>query len=217
MSLSADFHRIKETIDKSMASRLLPGRPVTLLAASKGQSAEVIAMAIDLGITDFGENRVAEAYDKWGPIKQRHPHIRLHLIGPLQSNKVKEALELFDVIQTVDRPKLAEAIAKAAPTKKTFFIQVNTGKEPQKSGVLPQDADALIELCQTLGLAIAGLMCIPPADQPPAPHFAYLRSLAQSHGLDELSMGMSDDFETAIRLGSTCIRLGRALFGQRPD
>ncbi len=197
-----------------------------MLAASKGQPASGIIEAIKAGLTDFGENRVQDAYDKWQPIRQAYPHIRLHLIGPLQTNKVKQALELFDVIQTIDRPKLADAIArcgdvemvqeKQSKSPHRFFIQVNTGKEPQKAGIMPEEADALIEYCtKELRLPVSGLMCVPPHQQPPAPHFALLRAIAQKNGLKELSMGMSNDFETAVRMGSTCVRIGRALFGER--
>jgi len=145
----------------------------------------------------------------------------LHLIGPLQTNKVKQALALFDVIQTIDRPKLADAIAGIRDSgfwihDKRFFIQVNIGKEPQKAGVMPEEADALIAYCKsTLQLPVVGLMCVPPNHQPSAPHFAMLREMALRNGLKELSMGMSDDYETAVRMGSTCVRLGRVLFGER--
>lgn len=231
---------IRAGIKKAKDSSPLAAAEVTLLAAGKGQPASLIREAIDAGITDFGENRVQEAYGKWPEIKKRHPHVRLHLIGPLQTNKVKQALALFDVIQTVDRPKLAEAIARELgrgsgesgirgirekentipctpeSLNPQFLVQINTGNEPQKAGVIPEEADALIGYCRDqLRLSIAGLMCIPPAGQPPAPHFALLRQIALRHGLPELSMGMSDDFETAVRMGSTCVRIGRALFGQR--
>ena len=146
--------------------------------------------------------------------------MQLHLIGPLQTNKVKQAMGLFDAIQTVDRPKLAEAIAKNMDGQevitKHFYIQINTGEEPQKAGITPKEADDFIEYCvKKLGLSIIGLMCVPPADQPPAPHFALLKKIADRHGLKELSMGMSGDYETAVRMGSTCVRIGTALFGER--
>ncbi|NBX03326.1 MAG: YggS family pyridoxal phosphate-dependent enzyme [Alphaproteobacteria bacterium] len=202
---------------------------ISLLAASKSQSALLIEEAIAGGVRVFGENRVQEAQDKWPSLRLAHPEVELHLIGPLQTNKVKQALELFDVIQTVDRPKLAEEVASLLSSvsskknagdwklaTKSFYIQVNTGKEPQKAGVLPDEADAFIDYCvKELALPVVGLMCVPPADQPPAPHFALLSQIAQRHGLEKLSMGMSEDFETAIRMGSTCVRLGRALFGER--
>ncbi len=211
---------IRDKIAASQSQSNISGKNVTLLGASKGQSSEVILRFIREGITDFGENRVQEALDKWLPIKEIHPNVRLHLIGPLQTNKVKEALSLFDVIQTLDRPKLAEAIAKIQDSKenagsKTYFIQVNTGEEPQKAGISPTEASDFIAYCRELKLNVVGLMCVPPADLQPAPHFALLRKLALDNGLSQLSMGMSDDFETALRMGSTCVRLGRTLFGER--
>lgn len=198
---------------------------IVLLAASKAQPENAIEDAIKSGVTVFGENRVQEAQTKWPEIKKHHPHVALHLIGPLQTNKVRDALALFDVIQTLDRPKLAEALSreieKSNPrilesSSPRFFIQVNTGKELQKTGISPEEADAFIEYCRNmLRLPVTGLMCVPPHDQPPAPHFALLREIALRHGLKELSMGMSEDFETAIRMGATCVRLGRAIFGKR--
>lgn len=229
----------KEIMDEiailSKKSALGAGK-VTLLAASKEQSVQSIEAAIEAGITHFGENRVQEAQAKWPALKQRYPDLSLHLIGPLQTNKAAAALALFDVIQTLDRPKLAEAMAKElrnwgneewkkknTPVPQSFsssipqfLIQVNTGEEPQKSGVLPQDADAFIRYCRDdLKLPVVGLMCIPPADQPPAPHFALLRKISLENDLHELSMGMSGDYAEAIRMGSTCVRLGRKLFGER--
>lgn len=193
--------------------------PVKILGASKLQSAETIEKEIDSGLFTFGENRVQEAETKWPELKKRHPNVELHLIGPLQTNKVKTALALFDVIQTLDRPKLAEEIGKQwQPGKcatRKFFIQVNMGNEPQKAGVLPENVGVLLNLCRTLQLPIVGLMCIPPANQPPAPHFALLYEIAKNHDLPELSMGMSSDYETAIRMGSTCVRIGSKLFGER--
>jgi PLP dependent protein len=192
---------------------------VRVVAASKGQPLEKIAQAIAQGITAFGENRVQEAQTKWPTIKARHPSIELQLIGPLQTNKLKDALRLFDSIATLDRPRLAEALAReyAAHNKRPeLLIQVNTGEEPQKAGVLPQDADAFIRYCMdTLKLPVIGLMCIPPAGARPAPHFALLNTIAQRHGLKELSMGMSADWQQAVALGATQIRLGTALFGVR--
>lgn len=204
------------------------------MGVSKGQPAEVIEEAIQAGLLLFGENRVQEAKEKWPALRARHPQVEVHLIGPLQTNKVKEALEIFDAIQTIDRPKLAEAIAKelknwgSEEMKKKdssvpqslnssfpqFYIQVNTGKEPQKYGVLPEQADDLIYLCRQLQLPIVGLMCIPPEHQPAAPHFALLKEIAHRHHLPELSMGMSGDYKTAIRMGSTCVRIGTGIFGE---
>ena len=167
----------------------------------------------------FGENRVQEAQSKWPQLRRDYPDIELHLIGPLQSNKVAAAIELFDVIETLDRPKLAEALAaEFARTEKRpqLYVQVNTGAEPQKAGVLPQDLDGFLQFCAELGLKITGLMCIPPVDQLASPHFAMLNQMAKRHELPVLSMGMSSDFELAIQLGATHVRVGSAIFGARP-
>lgn len=212
---------IRHTIEKIRSESPLAAHSSILLGASKGQNVETIERFITAGLADFGENRVQEAAEKWPSLKKRYPHVRLHLIGPLQSNKVKEALALFDVIQTLDRPKLADAIAiqqKSANTPpRSFYVQVNTGEEPQKSGVIPRETSEFIRYCRALHLNIVGLMCIPPADAMPAPHFALLRQLATENDLHALSMGMSSDFETALRMGSNCIRIGTALFGERSD
>jgi PLP dependent protein len=217
MSIGDTVYLIKELIDKIITINGLRSNSAVLLGASKGQPYEKIEEAIKAGVTSFGENRVQEAEAKWPSIRERHAGLSLHLIGPLQTNKVKQALALFDVIQTIDRVKLADAIAQAAPgDHHRFFIQVNIGKEPQKAGVLPEDTASLIEHCRdTLKLRVVGLMCVPPHDKPAAPYFAMLGIMARQHGLTELSMGMSEDYETAIRMGSTCIRLGRGLFGER--
>jgi PLP dependent protein len=199
------------------ASPLANTRPV-ILGATKGQCPDAIEEAIRAGLRAFGENRVQEAEDKWPDIKKRHPQVRVHLIGPLQTNKAVTAVELFDAIQTVDREKLADALADAmqkAGRRPDCYVQINTGKEDQKAGAHPEDADTLIAYCKKLGLPLVGLMCVPPHDQPSAPHFALLRQIAIRHGLKELSMGMSEDFETAIRMGSTCVRIGRGIFGER--
>lgn len=192
---------------------------VTIVAASKTQSTEHIIAAIDAGVTCFGENKVQEAAEKWPAIKAQYPKIELQLIGPLQTNKARQAVASFDTIATLDRLKLADILAQEMQQQEkrpACFIQVNTGEEPQKGGVLPQDADEFITYCrETAALPIVGLMCIPPANQPAAVHFAYLKKLADTHGLTRLSMGMSSDFEAAIRLGATEIRIGTALFGQR--
>ena len=207
-------------IDKAKKASPISAATITMLAASKTQSAAAIEDAIASGITVFGENRVQEAKDKWPEIKNRHHHIRLHLIGALQTNKTKLALTLFDVIQTLDRPELAKEIARlrdlgTSIADKKFYIQVNTGEEPQKAGVAPKQADEFIAYCKQLDLPVIGLMCVPPADQPPAPHFALLRDIAIKNKLPELSMGMSDDYEIAVRMGSSCVRIGTALFGKR--
>lgn len=222
MTLRNRLAEITITIEKAMKNSPLSPPRARLLAASKGQGILAIEEAVAAGVEWFGENRVQEAWEKWPELKKRHPNIKLHLIGPLQTNKVREALGLFDVIQTLDREKLAVEIAKIAnsqhPVTSSYFIQVNTGEEPQKAGISPKEADAFIRYCQNeLALPVAGLMCIPPAGQPPAPHFALLRDIAQRNGLKELSMGMSGDFETAIRMGASCVRIGTALFGERPN
>jgi pyridoxal phosphate enzyme (YggS family) len=191
---------------------------VTLVAVSKVQPEDRIEGALAEGLRVFGENRVQEAQGRWAARRAIYPDLKLHLIGPLQSNKVEDAVALFDVIETVDRPKLVETLAKLAGSGiklPKLLVQVNTGEEEQKAGVAPRDLSALLDLCQTRGLPIEGLMCIPPEDEEPAMHFALLAKLAQRHGLAMLSMGMSGDFETAIKFGATHVRVGSALFGSR--
>jgi len=192
---------------------------VGLVAVSKTHPAAAIEAALAAGQRVFGENRVQEAAAKYTALKPAHPDLRLHLIGPLQTNKVKEAVALFDVIETVDRPRLAEALEREMSRqgrRRDCLVQVNTGQEPQKAGVGPGEADAFIEACRARwNLPIRGLMCIPPEREEPAPHFALLREIARRHGLVELSMGMSADFETAIRFGATLVRIGTAIFGHR--
>ena len=192
---------------------------VTLIAVSKTFAADAILPIIAAGQRVFGENRVQEAKGKWPALTQAHPGLRLHLIGPLQSNKAKEAVALFDAIHSVDRQSICEALAKEIKSQgrhPQLFVQVNTGEEPQKAGVAPGDADAFIAACRDkYGLEISGLMCIPPVDQPPAPHFALTAKIAARNGLKNLSMGMSADFATAIQLGATHVRVGSAIFGQR--
>ena len=192
---------------------------VTLVAVSKVQPAERIEAVLAAGHRIFGENRAQEAQGLWPALKERYPDVRLHLIGQLQTNKVRVAVELFDVIETVDRPKLARKLAATfaeAGRLLPCYIQVNTGEEPQKAGTLPADADAFIAECRNVhGLPVQGLMCIPPVDEEPALHFALLKKIAERNGLKGLSMGMSDDFETAITLGATIVRVGSALFGPR--
>ena len=192
---------------------------VTLIAVSKTFGAEAIEPVIAAGQRVFGENRVQEAKAKWPPMRAAHPGIALHLIGPLQSNKAKEAVALFDAIHSVDRPSIAEALAKEIAKQNrhpTLFVEVNTGEEPQKAGVLPHEADAFIKTCrETHGLTIAGLMCIPPFEEAPAPHFALAAKIAARNGLSLLSMGMSADFATAIAFGATHVRVGTAIFGGR--
>ena len=193
---------------------------VRLIAVSKTFEAADIRPVIAAGQRDFGENRVQEAQAKWPALRDETQGIALHLIGPLQSNKAAEAVALFDVIHSIDREKIAAAVAAEMARqgrRLRLLVQVNTGAEPQKAGVLPGETDAFVARCrETHGLAIDGLMCIPPADEAPAPHFALLQKIARRLGLASLSMGMSGDFETAIRFGATDIRVGSAIFGTRP-
>ena len=192
---------------------------VTLVAVSKTFGADDIRPVIEAGQRAFGENRVQEAQGKWPALREECPDIELHLIGPLQSNKAKDAAVLFDVIETVDREKIAAALAvEIAKQGKTprLYVQVNTGSEPQKAGIEPREAVAFVTRCRTVhGLSIEGLMCIPPADENPGPHFALLEKLAREAGLEKLSMGMSGDYELAIAFGATSVRVGSAIFGAR--
>jgi pyridoxal phosphate enzyme (YggS family) len=192
---------------------------VTLIAVSKTFDAEAIEPVAAAGQRVFGENRVQEAKAKWPPLIARHPGIALHLVGPLQSNKAKEAVALFDAIHSVDRPSLAEALAKEIARQgrsPLLFVEVNTGGEPQKAGVLPEEVDSFLQACrERYRLAISGLMCLPPANEPPAPHFALTAKIAGRNGLNLLSMGMSADFPTAIAFGATHVRVGTAIFGER--
>jgi pyridoxal phosphate enzyme (YggS family) len=192
---------------------------VTLVAVSKTFPAQAIEPVIAAGQRVFGENRVQEAKSKWPPLMDKHPGLELHLIGPLQSNKAKEAVALFDAIHSVDRASLCETLAKEIQKQgksPTLFVQVNTGAEPQKAGVLPEEADAFLTACRdSYGLTIAGLMCIPPVDEAPGPHFALLAAIARRNGLKLLSMGMSADFASAIAMGATHVRVGSAIFGGR--
>ena len=192
---------------------------VTLIAVSKTFDAGTITPVIGAGQRVFGENRVQEAKAKWPGLMSAYPGIALHLIGPLQSNKAREAVALFDAIHSVDRPSICEALAKAIESQKKrpeLFVQLNTGEEPQKAGVAPADADAFIASCrEQYGLEISGLMCIPPVDDAPAPHFALTAKIAARNGLQNLSMGMSADFAIAIAFGATHVRVGSAIFGAR--
>jgi pyridoxal phosphate enzyme (YggS family) len=193
---------------------------VSLIAVTKTFEPDDIVPVLDAGHRTFGENRVQEAKSKWPALRERYPNVDLHLIGPLQSNKAREAVQLFDAIHTIDRPKIAEAIAQETTRqgkRLQLFLQVNTGEEPQKAGVMPNETGSLLRLCRDeLKLEIAGLMCIPPVDEEAGVHFAFLRKLAQEHGLSQLSMGMSADFETAIAFGATHVRIGSQIFGERP-
>ena len=193
-------------------------KDINLVAVSKKQPIERVQAMLDAGHRLFGENRVQDAIKTWEGLKPYYPDLRLHLIGPLQTNKVKEAVSFFDVIESIDRPKLVKELAKEMKKQNRnipCFIQVNTGEEEQKSGVSPNDLPALLSLAKEEGVTVTGLMCIPPIDEPSALHFAFLKKLAEKNKLKELSMGMSHDFEKAIPLGATYVRVGTALFGAR--
>jgi pyridoxal phosphate enzyme (YggS family) len=213
-----------ETIQQRIAKAALragrDAKDVSLIAVSKIHLVDTVRAALEAGHCVYGENRVQEAAQKWPTLKADFPDVSLHLIGPLQTNKVSDAVALFDVIETVDRPKLAAALAEEMTKQSRHlpcFIQINTGEEPQKAGVMPAESDNFIADCRnTYGLNVSGLMCIPPQDEEPALHFAFLREIANRNGVAGLSMGMSADFETAVELGATHIRLGTAVFGERP-
>ena len=210
---------IRLAIGRAEADARRPAGSVSLVAVSKTFAAAEIEPVLAAGQRVFGENRVQEAQGKWPDLRARYPDIELHLIGPLQSNKAKEAVALFDMIHTVDRPSIAQALAKEIARQgraPRLLVQVNTGEEEQKAGVVPQNADAFLRACrEEHGLLIEGLMCIPPVDQSPGPHFALLAKIAKRNGLAILSMGMSADFETAIEVGATHVRVGSAIFGTR--
>ena len=217
--IPAGIAEIKRKIDAAAkAADRQPGE-IHLVAVSKTHPAEAVMAALAIDQRVFGENRVQEAQAKFPPLKAAHPDLELHLIGPLQSNKAREAVALFDVIESVDREKLARVLAdemKKQNRKPRLFIQVNIGEEPQKAGIAPAEVDAFVRLCrEELDLTIDGLMSIPPADKHPAPYFALLREMAKRNGLAQLSMGMSGDFETAIQFGATHVRVGTAIFGAR--
>ena len=221
MSSGAD--RLAEVTGRIAEAALASGRSpsdVTLVAVSKTHGADRVRELLDLGHRVFGENRVQEAEGKFPELKAAWPDLELHLIGPLQTNKARDAVALFDVIQSVDRDRLAAALVKEMEKlgrRPACYIQVNTGEEPQKAGILPKDVDAFVALCRDqYKLPIVGLMCIPPVDEEPALHFALLAKMAARNGLARLSMGMSADYETAVRMGATHVRVGSALFGSRP-
>jgi hypothetical protein len=221
--MSEGATRLAEVKDRIAQAAQAAGRPsadVTLVAVSKTHGADRVRELLAAGQRVFGENRVQEAEEKFPALRAEYPDLELHLIGPLQTNKAREAVALFDVIQSVDRDRLAATLAKEmarAGRRPDCFIQVNTGEEPQKAGVLPADLESFIAACRdTHKLPIVGLMCIPPVDEEPALHFALLAKMAARHGLARLSMGMSADYETAVRLGATHVRVGSALFGARP-
>jgi len=217
--LNDSFLHVKSQIEKTRQSAVGSAEMVHLIAVSKQQPDEKIEAALATGHRLFGENRVQEATERWAHRRALFPDLRLHLIGPLQSNKAAEAVALFDVIETIDRPKIAKAVSAEMikqDKKRSCFIQVNTGEEPQKSGIAPQDTLDFVTYCQKdLGLAVMGLMCIPPQTEEPAMHFALLKKLAQQAGLPHLSMGMSADYEDAIAFGADYVRVGSALFGER--
>jgi PLP dependent protein len=218
-TVSASLQAVERDIAAAAKRASRDPATVKLIAVAKTASEQAIEEAIRLGQRRFGENRVQEAKAKWPALKERHPNLELHLIGPLQSNKVRDAVQLFDVIHSVDRPKLAQALAgefARAEKRLRLLVQVNTGEEPQKAGVLPSETDDFVGLCrEDYGLAIEGLMCIPPFDEEAALHFALLANIAARLKLKELSMGMSGDFEKAIAFGATYVRIGTAIFGAR--
>ena len=216
--ISENLHNIKQVIKKQAVQCGRSVETINLVAVSKKQSREKIQQALNEGHRVFGENRVQEAWEHWGDIHSHYNDLKLHLIGPLQTNKVKDAVALFDVIETLDRPKLAENLAKEMEKQNrslACFVQVNIGEEEQKSGLLPNDLERFLSLCRALNLNIQGLMCIPPVQKPPAPYFALLAQMAQKNNLDHVSMGMSNDFDKAIPLGATYVRVGTAIFGAR--
>ena len=217
--ISEAFARVKTKVDRAAHDCNKPAEKITLIAVSKQQQEDRIDASLATGHRVFGENRVQEAQKRWSIRKYNYPDLRLHLIGPLQSNKAADAVQLFDVIHTIDRPKIAIAVAKeAARQNKNIqcFVQVNTGDEPQKSGISPCDLSSFVDFCQKeAGLPITGLMCIPPIDEEAAIHFGFLSTLASRNNLKGLSMGMSGDYEEAIKFGATHIRVGSALFGSR--
>lgn len=217
-SVAANIAALTDKIHTACAGAGRDPAAVNLVAVSKTQSSARIDEALAAGQRLFGENRVQEAKDRWAARRAANPDLRLHLIGPLQTNKAKDAVALFDCIEPLDREKLAAALLHEMKKQNRFlpcFVQVNTGEEPQKAGVTPANLSDLLAYARKAGLEIRGLMCIPPLNEPPAPHFALLRKLAARHNLPELSMGMSADYERAIALGATYVRIGTALFGER--
>lgn len=218
-TLETPLTRVRNEIARAIGEAKRDPGSVTLVAISKTFGAETVELVLREGQRVFGENRVQEARAKWPPLRALYPDIELHLVGPLQSNKVREAVQFFDAIHAVDRPRLCAALAKEIEKQgrsPVLFVEINTGAEPQKSGVLPEAADAFLKTCrETYGLNIEGLMCIPPLNEPPAPHFALAAQIAAHNGLKLLSMGMTADFAVAIRFGATHVRVGTAIFGAR--
>jgi len=218
MAISQNLTDILARIEAARKAAIKPAAKTNLVAVSKTVPQEAIRQALAAGQRRFGENRVQEAEGKYSQLKAEYPDLELHLVGPLQTNKVKDAVALFEVIQSLDRIKLADALA--AEREKSgrcprLYLQVNTGEEPQKAGVMPRETGALIAHARKLELPLEGLMCIPPVADDAAPHFAFLAKLARDHGLSVLSMGMSDDFELAVKFGATHVRVGTAIFGVR--
>jgi pyridoxal phosphate enzyme (YggS family) len=217
--LTSGLVEVERDISRACAEAGRARASVELIPVSKTFDATALVPVIEAGQRAFGENRVQEAKGKWPPLTAAHPGLALHLIGPLQSNKAKEAVALFDAIHSVDRPSLCAALAREIAAQRRnplLFVQLNTGEEAQKAGIAPQDADGFIAACRdTYGLTISGLMCIPPVDEAPAPHFALTAKIAKRNGLKLLSMGMSADFTDAIQFGATHVRVGSAIFGRR--
>lgn len=219
--IAANLERVRSRIARSAIDSGRDRNSVQLVCVSKGQDAGTLMAALNAGERVFGENRVQEAAGKWPALRQAFAGVNLHLIGPLQTNKVREAVALFDVIETLDRPRLAEALARefrSGGRRPNLFVQVNTGREPQKAGVLPEDADAFLAFCRNeCSLPVTGLMCIPPAEEQASPHFALLAQIARRNKLESLSMGMSADYDLGIQIGATHVRVGSAIFGARPQ
>lgn len=218
-AVAANLNRVHQRIAEAATGAGRGLGDISLVAVSKMQPIERVEAVLDAGQRIFGENRVQEAIARWTPLRPRYPDLRLHLIGPLQSNKVRDAVGFFDVIESLDRERLARRLAatmEETGRRVPCLIQVNTGEEPQKAGVAPAELADFVGFCRTeIGLEITGLMCIPPVDENPAPHFALLADAARRHGLAHVSMGMSEDFETAVRFGATHVRVGSAIFGDR--
>ena len=217
-SIADNLARLRARLREVARDAGRPADAAALVAIAKTHPAAAVEPALAAGQRLFGENRVQEAAAKWPALKRRYADVELHLVGPLQTNKAREAVALFDVVETVDRPRLARILARecaAQGRRVECFVQVNTGAEPQKSGVAPGAADAFIAACRDIGLDVTGLMCIPPVDEEPSLHFALLRMIAERNGLAKLSMGMSADFEIAVAFGATHVRIGTAIFGPR--
>jgi len=219
--IAANLAAVKQEIASAAEAAGRNAADIALVAVSKMQATAKVEAAIAAGQREFGENRVQEAQSKFPELKTKHPGLRLHLIGPLQTNKARDAVELFDVIETVDRAKLAKALAKEMERlgrRPECLIQVNTGKEPQKAGIAPEEADAFVAFARDdLGLPVTGMMCIPPIDEEPSLHFALLAEIAARNDLPVLSIGMSADYDVAVRFGATSVRVGTAIFGERPQ